>query len=218
MSLHLLRTLPAITRTTACLRFPSSSRLLCSAQPALQPLPDNDHDHLTSSAEVDSIAEYTPQDTLRLQKYQVTKESTKAKGASGSRPHKDPLEPTGVDRYLARLQSEGLEPTLADLDKCRPSRYPAKYSPQYVEAYNALADTLCRSFSRAQLQRFAAFSGLLDDWKRKSKKKLDFAEAIIEKRWNWPSLEEVERVRRDRTEVLTESMCFHRNNFLEYSV
>ena len=36
---------------------------------------------------------------------------------------------------------------------------------------------------------------------------IEFAEAIIEKMWKWPSLEEVERVRRDRTEILTECEC-----------
>ncbi|GJE85757.1 mitochondrial inner-membrane-bound regulator, SLS-like protein [Phanerochaete sordida] len=117
---------------------------------------------------------------------------------------KDPMEPTGVERYLARLQAEGVEPTLQDLDKCRPPRHPPKLSEQYIEKYHELVDVVGRTFSREQLQKFAKAAGLRGTSYKT--KKIEYVEAIIEQRWGWPSLSTVEKEKRDRTEVVTESL------------
>lgn len=203
MSLHLFRRLSAVNRASACLRLPV--RQLYSTQAAVLLRPDVQHDEPAPTKENAPTANG---DASRKRKSRVSKKNKESESeASGSQSRRNPLEPTRVDMYLASLQSEGVEPTLDDLEKCRPARHPHRNSAKYAEKYNELADTLCRSFSRAQLQKFVQQCGLDRDWKRRTRRKLDFAEAIIEGKWGWPSLEEVERAKRDRTEVVTESMC-----------
>ena len=202
MSVNLLRHLPAAKRASACLRF--TSRRLYSAQSALQLRPEAEHDQPTTSQLTAKATSEFAESQPRRRKLKVTNTSPSENEPSSSN---DSMEPTGVDKYLARLQSEGVEPTLEDLDKCRPPRYPQKFSDAYVEKFNELADTVCRSFSKAQLQKFVKLCGLDRSWKGRAQKKIDFAEAIIEERWRWPSLVEIQKAKRDRTEVLTESTC-----------
>ncbi|KAJ3554628.1 hypothetical protein NM688_g3008 [Phlebia brevispora] len=116
-----------------------------------------------------------------------------------------PLQPTRVDLYLASLSVSGVEPTLSDLERCRPSRHPDTLTPEYTKAYNAVLDTLCRSFSKAQLRHFIKLYHLPPALSKKSRTKTEYAETIIEEKWGWPSLEAVERAKRDRTEVAVRS-------------
>ncbi|KAF9240874.1 hypothetical protein BU15DRAFT_73727 [Melanogaster broomeanus] len=95
-----------------------------------------------------------------------------------------------VDRYLAFIRAAGVEPTLEDLERCRPPRHSLPESQQYADEYNALMETLGRSFTI---------------WTRSSRRKAEYAESIIEKAWGWPSLKEIERKRRDRTEVIVKT-------------
>lgn len=209
MSFRLLRQLPAARRATPCLR--SYPCRLYSAQPALQLHPDHNHEQPTSHETTTEHIPVEAKSTARTRRDRPTKQNkavVEESKPSSSQSPRNPLEPTRVDIYLASLQSEGVEPTLNDLEQRRPERFPNRESTQYVEKYNELADTLCRSFSKTQLQKFVAQCGLHRDRKRSLRKKLDFAEAIIEGKWGWPSLEEVERARRDRTEVLSESTFF----------
>ena len=73
---------------------------------------------------------------------------------------------------------------------------------QYSDEYNALLDKLCRSFSRQQLR---AFTILYKLDLRAIRAKIEYAEAIIEKQWGWPSLKEAQKRLRDRTEVSVKS-------------
>lgn len=115
---------------------------------------------------------------------------------------RNPLEPTRVDLYLASIHAAGLEPTLDDIERCRPKRHSSPESSQYAEEYNNLLDTLCRSFSKDQLRNFTELYNLGPIWTRSSRRKVEYAESIMEKQWNWPSLKEIERRRRDKTEVV----------------
>lgn len=76
-------------------------------------------------------------------------------------------------------------------------------SPEYIEQYHRLVDTLCRSFSKTQILRFARIYAL--QGVNTKTKKIEMAEAIIERKWGWPNLLEVEKAKRDRTEVVTEA-------------
>lgn len=118
-----------------------------------------------------------------------------------SGPSRNPLEPNKVDLYLASLRAAGLEPTLVDIERCRPHRHSHPSSPEYAEDYRNLVDTLCRSFSKEQLRHFGELYDLDPIWTRSSRRKVEYAETIIEKQWNWPSLKEIERQTRGRTEV-----------------
>ncbi|KZT75163.1 hypothetical protein DAEQUDRAFT_23709 [Daedalea quercina L-15889] len=125
--------------------------------------------------------------------------------SASSRPQTKSAFPKGVEEHLASVAAAGLEPTQSDLDKCRPPNHANPDHPKYVSDYNAVVDTLCRCFSRAQLRKF------IMNWDRNSPlagtkyKKIDYAESIVEKLWGWPSLKEMERAKRDRTEVATRS-------------
>lgn len=127
---------------------------------------------------------------------------------------RNPLEPTRVDLYLASIHAAGLEPTLDDIERCRPKRHSSPESSKYAEEYNSLLDTLCRSFSKDQLRNFTELYNLGPIWTRSSRRKVEYAESIMEKQWNWPSLKEIERRRRDKTEVVIKSQfcsayCLH---------
>ncbi|KAH7911939.1 hypothetical protein BJ138DRAFT_1062086 [Hygrophoropsis aurantiaca] len=114
---------------------------------------------------------------------------------------RNPLEPTRVDLYLASIHAAGLEPTLDDIERCRPANHAPAESPRYADEYHNLVDTLCRSFSKEQLRHFGELYKLDSIWTRNSRRKIEYAESIIEKQWQWPSLKEIERKRRDRTEI-----------------
>ncbi|EPQ60733.1 hypothetical protein GLOTRDRAFT_124481 [Gloeophyllum trabeum ATCC 11539] len=89
--------------------------------------------------------------------------------------------------------------TLSDIERYRVARKSRQEEPSYVEEYNQLVDALCRAFSKGQLTKFARMYGMKVGPKQK---KIDIAEDIIEKQWQWPSLEEIEKQKRERTEVV----------------
>lgn len=123
---------------------------------------------------------------------------SKTKKSAGP-PRKDPLEKTGTEIHLEMLETSAAELTLQDIENYRPERHTHNVdSLQYTKEYEGLVDKLTRSFSRSQLQGFTMLYGLPF---YSTLKKIEYAEAIIEKQWNWPSLNEVKKQRRDRTEV-----------------
>lgn len=115
---------------------------------------------------------------------------------------RNPLDPTRLDRYLASIRAADLEPTLDDIERCKPESFSRPDSSRYATEYMGLLETLCRSFSKDQLRRFTELYKLDSIWTRSSRRKTEYAESIIEKAWGWPSLKEIERKRRDATEVL----------------
>lgn len=115
---------------------------------------------------------------------------------------KNPLDPTRLDRYLASIRAADLQPTLDDVERCKPESFSLPDSSRYATEYTNLLETLCRSFSKDQLRRFTELYKLDPIWTRSSRRKTEYAESIIEKAWGWPSLKEIERKRRDTTEVL----------------
>lgn len=136
--------------------------------------------------------------------------------ASTSIPHNElqPLTPnTGVfrlkhskiDSYLASLRVGGIEPVIDDLLHLAPKRKPSPKSPKYAEAHKELADRLCRTFSKSQLQRFCEELKFGRKWSRAGRRKVEYAEAIMEKQWGWENLKELETQRKDASEVEVKS-------------
>jgi len=113
-------------------------------------------------------------------------------------------EPSKTESYLLSLVIDGTIPTLHDLERLKPSEHSDPQSTEYEREYKTLLDNICRSFSKNQLRNFTQQYGLQLGPKRK--KRLS-AEAIVEKAWHWPSLRELKRAQRDRTEVASQSMC-----------
>ncbi|KAI5124632.1 hypothetical protein M0805_004241 [Coniferiporia weirii] len=110
-----------------------------------------------------------------------------------------------VDSFLASLRAGGIEPTLDDLRRLKPQTRPSADSPNYAPAYADLVDRLCRTFSKDQLRQFGKelkFGGGLTRGKRK---KTEYAESIMEKLWGWENLKELERQKRDMSEVISKS-------------
>ncbi|RPD81969.1 hypothetical protein L226DRAFT_528177 [Lentinus tigrinus ALCF2SS1-7] len=106
-----------------------------------------------------------------------------------------------VQSYLAAVNESGIEPTLGDLDAYKPAVRPPIQSPKYVEQYNDLINTLCRSFTKQQLRKFLVEALGPSRHCATSRKKTEYAESILEQLWKWPTLGELERARRDKTEV-----------------
>lgn len=122
-------------------------------------------------------------------------------------PRRSGLRPSGVEVYLSKLHAAGMDPTLDDLDRCRPKRTPSGKLSNYPEEHRRLVDTLCRSFSKDQLRKFLVMAGT--QGVRSKRKKIEYAETIIEQYWGWPSLKEIERAKRDRTEVVSRCMSLN---------
>ncbi|RDX50400.1 hypothetical protein OH76DRAFT_1380349 [Lentinus brumalis] len=108
-----------------------------------------------------------------------------------------------VQSYLAAVNESGIEPTLRDLDACKPSARPPLHSPKYIQQYNDLINTLCRSFTKQQLRKFLVEALGPSKHCATNRKKTDYAESILDQLWKWPTLGELERAKKDRTEVVT---------------
>ena len=117
------------------------------------------------------------------------------------------LEQNNVDTYLASLRVGGIEPTLEDLERLRPKKRPPSHSSKYPEAYNELMDRLCRTFSKDQLREFGEQLEFDEIWTRSNRRKVEYAETILEKAWGWDNLKEIERRKRDMSEVLVKCAC-----------
>ena len=113
------------------------------------------------------------------------------------------LGPSKTESYLLSLLADGTIPTLQDLERLKPSGHSDPQSERYAHEYNNLLDTICRSFSHDQLRSFSQQYGLHIG---SNQRKMSVAGAIVEKAWRWPSLKELKRAQRDRTEVTSQSM------------
>lgn len=110
-----------------------------------------------------------------------------------------------VDAFLASLQTTGSQPSLGDLESNRPHGHAHPESTLYAKQYNGLLQNLGRSFSKEQLRHFGEQYQLKSQHWRSGKRKTDYARAIVENAWGWPPLREIEKTKRERTEIVTES-------------
>lgn len=91
------------------------------------------------------------------------------------------------------------------MERGRPREYAHPESTLYAKQYNGLLEHLDRSFTKEQLRRFGEQYQLSPRLWRTGKRKVDYARAIVENAWGWPSLREIEKAKRERTEIVTES-------------
>jgi len=110
-----------------------------------------------------------------------------------------------VDAFLASLHTTGSQPSLEDLERGRPREYAHPESTLYAKQYNEVMEHLGRSFTKEQLRRFAEKYKLDPRLWRSCRPKVDYARAIVENAWGWPSLRDIEKKKREKTEVVTES-------------
>jgi hypothetical protein len=131
--------------------------------------------------------------------------TTPTASSSKSTPASDRNGVSKVDAFLASLQTTGSHPSLKDLERGRPREYAHPESTLYAKQYNEVMEHLCRSFSKGQLRWFAEKYQLDPRLWRSHRRKVDCARAIVENAWGWPSLRDIEKKKREKTEVLTES-------------
>lgn len=222
MSVHLLRQGARTCRLTAhrVLSSPLSRRpYLAQVAQAAPDSSSHGHRPLETAPEPTVVVDDAPLDSAASspkkkggRSRKSAKSTDVSEQPSSEQPSVDPLQPTRVDLYLASLHAAGVEPQLEDLERCRPKGHPSATGPKYAAAYNALVDTLCRSFSKEQLRGFIEAYGLDRSFTRSKKKKIELAETIIEQQWRWPSLKELERAKRDRTEVVIACTSFPCNS------
>ena len=110
-----------------------------------------------------------------------------------------------VVAFLASLQTTGSEPSLEDLERGRPREHAHPESTLYAKQHGEAMEQLGRSFTREQLRQFARKYQLDPRLWRSSRRKVDYARAIVENAWGWPSLRDIEKKKREKTEVVTES-------------
>ncbi|TFK76999.1 hypothetical protein BDN72DRAFT_830172 [Pluteus cervinus] len=90
--------------------------------------------------------------------------------------------------------------TLADAERCRPVNHAAPGSLEYEQDYQNALDTLMRSFNLKQLRDILSLYGSTP---RPGRTKRSYAVHIIEHHWDWPSLTELQKQRRDTTEIVS---------------
>ena len=188
------------------LRRQQCQRRLFSSQVQLSPRPSHD-EPVASSSKAKSV---DASDIIR------ENQSTSEAKPKGKRKlavdnlgtnQRSRLEQNNVDTYLASLRVGGIEPTLEDLERLRPKKRPPSHSSKYPEAYNELMDRLCRTFSKDQLREFGEQLEFDEIWTRSNRRKVEYAETILEKAWGWDNLKEIERRKRDMSEVLVKCAC-----------
>ena len=141
-------------------------------------------------------------------------EPTSPAAQSRSTPIKPPPKPTHapngkggpkVDAFLASLHTTGSQPSLEDLERGRPREYAHPESTLYAKQYNEVMEHLARSFTKEQLRQLGEKYQLDPQLWRPRGRKVDYARAIVENAWGWPSLRDIEKRKREKTEVVTES-------------
>ncbi|KIY45483.1 hypothetical protein FISHEDRAFT_76662 [Fistulina hepatica ATCC 64428] len=109
------------------------------------------------------------------------------------------LSANSVVKHLQAIAS-ARETSFHDIESIVPQRSSPPGSDKYVEEYNNFLDKLLRSFSRKQLYRYSKQQKLPA---RSNTKKPDLCMYLMEKQWGWPSLSEIQRRQRDRSEILS---------------
>jgi hypothetical protein len=188
--LHLTR-----TSTSACLKiryFRSySSHAALSARWQAEHLDNTSESSPTSST---SVADANKP---RLPSRRASKKARSSEeGPEAARSNS--LEHNGVELYLNKLKAAGLEPSLFDLERCRPSHRHRPDTSEYERQFEALIDRLSRAFSKQQLRTFCEMYEL-DARPHITKRMLVLA--IVEKGWSWPSLDEIKRRKIEETKL-----------------
>lgn len=133
-------------------------------------------------------------------KEKLSAKSPKEKKSDKDATRENPLAEAKSTKYLDWVKESGSAPlNLDDIHRYRPKHIPNDVDPAcYAKEYDGLVDKLCRSWRREQLWDFNV---MLDLNPRSSFTKHQLAELIIEKKWGWPSLKDLERAQRERTEI-----------------
>lgn len=196
----------ARTRLTHCIRYSRSFSAQAVARQLPQETESEDPSHVASNSSTEASTSRTEQlvnhatsSTFLTPRTLVPRTQPPQEGQQDTAPSDvKKRQFLRTEAYLMKLNSEGLEPTIADLERFKAEKPLRSNTPQYVEQHNTIVDSICRAFSREQLREFLEIYEV--SFRRKASK-VRMAEAIVEKAWGWPSLAEIEKSKRERTEV-----------------
>ncbi|EJD52171.1 hypothetical protein AURDEDRAFT_149630 [Auricularia subglabra TFB-10046 SS5] len=110
------------------------------------------------------------------------------------------LEPSASETFLQSLAATPQDPTLSDLDRFKPRSQPALTSSEYGNAWNAVVDNLCRSFTLKQVRKMAEE---ISDAQgvRIPATKIACARMIVEKTWGWRNPADIAKEQKQRTKL-----------------
>ncbi|KAF5377539.1 hypothetical protein D9615_005313 [Tricholomella constricta] len=188
---------------SSCLRF-RLSRALSSTTIVFRPLPASS-EPVSRSADPDRGGESACSSKAGKapRKKKIVGSSVKRPSqATIENPPRNLLQETKLQDYLDHIALTSQDVSLGDIERYRPARHASVRSPEYEEEYNALVETLVRSFSLNQLRKFLEMYHLSAPQKRN---KWELAVAIIERQWNWPSLKIIKQEKREWTESIHQS-------------
>ncbi|KAF8167999.1 hypothetical protein B0H34DRAFT_792659 [Crassisporium funariophilum] len=154
----------------------------------------------------ESVVQIDPSESTRKTRRKTSKTAVPSGSGQrhkGTQKSEDNLSPnllveSKVQDFLDHIESTKDAITLEDIERHKPNHYPEPHSPQYEHQYNGLVDSLTRSFSQRQFRLFLNLYGIKLPVKRNNRQ---FAIAIIEQKWKWPSLSQLKRDKIDWTEV-----------------
>lgn len=209
MSQHTLRHVRiARTRVSHCVRYTRSYSAQTAVAQLSQETDDTSYEtssssHGASTSKVNQLLERGSKQIKSVpirRKVASSSSSPKKLPEASASTHREQRQFLRTEAYLMKLNSEGVAPTIADLEYFRGEKPVRSTSPQYAEYYNEVVDTINRAFCKEQLVEFLEIYEV--SFRRKATK-LKLIETILEKAWGWPSLAQVEKAKRERTEVST---------------
>lgn len=103
--------------------------------------------------------------------------------------------------YLDQLLSEGVEPTVEDLERFRPKQCPDPMVDlsKYKQVYTQTFEDLDRAFNRDQVVSFV--DSILNYPPSAQARKNQMIGTIMKKHWDMPSPAQVEKERKEQTEI-----------------
>ncbi|KAK0198481.1 hypothetical protein F5146DRAFT_1158701 [Armillaria mellea] len=157
--------------------------------------------HLYTTAAVQPVPTTESEDLAESSSEASTPKASKRKSRKKKPdvpPRKTVLEESRVHSHLASLQATKGVLTLDELERHKPSHLAHPQSPQYEEQYLELHNFLLRSFNNKQLVQFIRLSGSNLPL---SRDKNSLARIILEDAWNLPSLSQIKKDKKERTET-----------------
>lgn len=117
------------------------------------------------------------------------------------------LDNSEVHNFLANIAATKETITLEDVERHKPARHvdPARDYDKYLEEYNTLQEVLANSFNIKQLRQFLRLYGFKGVYPTKPA----YAAQIMEQAWDYPSLADIIKQRKDATEEVSQSAALH---------
>lgn len=158
------------------------------------------HSTFIADSTITSDSQAGPSQTPRSQKRRAKSGKVKPSNTKPLAEIRPPSLPR-TELYLESIIAQGVEPTLADLEQLRPPEPTERdlRSPMYKTIYEEAIEAIDRPFTKQQLRTLAQ-QILSKEISRRATKRF-IMDLILTKAWGLPSPAQVEKERRERTEI-----------------